>query len=168
MDHYRDILAPTPTPGGDAAVVLNSGDSLYSACRSIRLIMQEDGNLVLYVIDDTNIPRNPPLLGQMDPNVFAQLSDQNNPNNPYKGALWSSKTNGLGQFATARFQSDGNLVLHDKDGNAFASNGEPYFASGTYGNEFAFLRCQDDGNLVIYNKSGVPIWDSKTNVRTNL
>jgi hypothetical protein len=154
MDQYRDILAPNEV---DGFVPLNNGDSLYSACRSIRLIMQEDGNLVLYVIDDRNIPRDPPLLGQMDPNALAQLSDQNNPNNPYRGALWSSGTNGLGQFAQARFQWDGNLVVYD-------SNNIAHFSSGTNGNEHAFLRCQDDGNLVIYSQSGVPLWNTRTNV----
>jgi hypothetical protein len=35
---------------------LNSGESLFSALGGFRLVMQNDGNLVLYAIDDMKLP----------------------------------------------------------------------------------------------------------------
>jgi hypothetical protein len=131
---------------------LNRGDSLYSALGGFRLTLQEDGNLVLYAIDDQQIP----------PDAAPLLLHEDGPLNIYPNPVWATGTDVFRQ-ATAPgayciMKEDGNFVIYDDDDN-------PCFQSGTTGNPGAFLRCQDDGNLVIYTREKKPIWQSQTYAR---
>jgi hypothetical protein len=128
MQFFRDL-----TPPGQ----LNPGDVLFSATRAFQLMMQEDGNLVLYVIDDASLP-------------------QDITKGIYKKAIWSSGTNGT-LAGQCRMQSDGNLVLY------ISNDGPAVWASGTNGHPGAFLRCQDDGNLVILGANGAVLRNTSTN-----
>jgi hypothetical protein len=125
MQYFRDLTPPNH---------LNSGDVLFSATRNMQLIMQADGNLVLYVIDDASLPQD-----------ITQAS--------YVKPVWSSGTNGDGP-GHCDMQNDGNLVVYN-------TRGKPW-SSGTQGNPGAFLRCQDDGNLVVFGPNGAILWPSKT------
>ena len=72
----------------------------------------------------------------------------------YDGAAhWNTGTNGRG--CDAVWQSDGNLVVYDCNGNWI-------WQSGT-NNRGCRLDYQDDGNLVIYDCRGNWIWQSGTN-----
>ncbi len=140
MDYFRDFVAnapPIPDPYHRASKQLNAGDIVFSATRAFRLIMQTDGNLVWYVIEDASLPEDI-TKGQ------------------YKGALWESGTEGSGAVR-CDMQADGNLVLYRGDG-------APVWALNTQGHPGAFLRCQDDGNLVLYFR-GDALWASGTNVQ---
>lgn len=72
----------------------------------------------------------------------------------YRGthAMWSSRTNGK-PVSYLAMQSDGNLVLYDRNDHAVCS-------TRTYNHPGAFLAVQDDGNLVIYYQ-GNAIWNIK-------
>jgi len=131
---------------------LNRGDSVYSPLGGFRLILQDDGNLVLYVADDERVPFDiTPIL--MHTEELPQL---------YHNALWSTNTNRFtqkaGPGAYCVMKEDGNLVLYDDDDNV-------RYQTKTAGNPGAFLRCQDDGNLVIYTREKKAIWQSKTYAR---
>ncbi|GAA0324518.1 hypothetical protein GCM10010151_12980 [Actinoallomurus spadix] len=69
--------------------------------------------------------------------------------------LWSTDPGARGSQAV--FQTDGNLVVYDRDGT-------PVWASGTDGNPGARLVLQADNNLVIYAADGRPLWAAGTNV----
>ncbi len=135
----RSTPLPNPDPFRRARGSLRGGDRLFSATRAFLLVLQDDGNLVLYAIDDATLP----------PDVTQ---------GKYTTALWSTRTVGWpGGVELIRYldmQDDGNLVLNDE--------GIPVWSSGTEGNPGAFLRCQDDGNLVIYAPDGTPLWSSNT------
>lgn len=129
MEFFRDLIPPNQ---------MNPGDFLYSATRAFRLAMQEDGNLVLYAIDDANLPKD-----------ITKAS--------YSRAIWSSRT--MGSLAgQCRMQNDGNLVLY------ISNDGPAVWATGTNGHPGAFLRCQDDGNLVIFDANGAVLLNSNSNV----
>jgi hypothetical protein len=128
---------------------LNPGDSLYSPLGGFRLILHEDGNLVLYHIEDDRIPADvAPLLlhTEVSPDLYIH-------------PLWSTGTNvptqtaGTGAYCV--MNDDGNFVVYDEDD-------KPCFQSRTKGHPGAFLRCQDDGNLVVYTQDKKAIWQSKT------
>ncbi len=128
---------------------LDRGDSLYSPLCGFKLILQDDGNLVLYVVDDEKVPDDvAPLLfhAEQTPNL-------------HHDALWSAGTHvptqAAGTGAYCIMKDDGNFVVYD-------INGKPCFQSNTKGHPGAFLRCQDDGNLVIYTRDKKAIWQSKT------
>ena len=94
--------------------------------------MQDDGNLVLYVITDQDLPRD-----------ITQAT--------YDRALWSSET--VGQGGThCDMQDDGNCVLYTDASRAL-------WNSGTEGHPGAFLRCQSD---VWYTLDGVVITSTGT------
>ena len=125
--YFRDIVSPAR---------LNIGDSLYSATRAFRLYFQDDGNLVLYAIDDMNLPED-----------IKQAQ--------YERPVFATGTDGTGATACELLE-DGNLVVVD-------ANGVPLWASdsGTANTVGAFLRCQDDGDLVIF-QNNVVRWSSNT------
>jgi hypothetical protein len=128
---------------------LDPGDSLYSALGGFRLTMQGDGNLVLYQIDDMQIP------GDVTP----ILLHTEGPQDLYHNAIWETGTNlpsqNAGTGAYCLMNADGNLVVYDEADR-------PCFQSGTKGHPGAFLRCQDDGNLVVYTRDNKAIWHSQT------
>jgi hypothetical protein len=156
-DHFRDLLAPTDI---NRPNTLNAGDSLYSATRAFRLIMQADGNLVLYAMDDTNVPAKPEYLGQLPDADWLSISDPNGAANVYTRVLWASGTQG-NNASTANLQSDGNLVIK-------SAGGDPIWATNTNlgaQSQQDFLRCQDDGNLVLYSSAGAVLWATNTQAR---
>src|SRR5262249_510605 len=95
----------------DANQQLNINDKVVAANKRTTLILQQDGNLVLY--------RN-----------FDNL------------ALWASNTPGK-PVAHAIMQDDGNFVLYD-------NNGVAYWSTNTSEHPGAFLMLQDDGDLVLF------------------
>lgn len=123
--YFRDLPSPAR---------LNPGDSLYSATRAFRLYFQDDGNLVLYAIDDTNLPQD-----------IKQAQ--------YERPIFATGTDGMGA-THCELLEDGDLVVYD-------DNGVALWASDTAGDSGAFLRCQDDGDLVIFQDSVVR-WSSNT------
>jgi hypothetical protein len=60
-----------------------------------------------------------------------------------------------GKYALA-MQTDGNLVLYEKDKGAL-------WASGTYGSDGFAAIMQTDGNFVLYGSQSDPLWSSRTN-----
>ena len=133
---------------------LNPGDSLFSALGSFRLTMQQDGNLVLYAIDDTKLPWD----------LWPVLAHSPEAMRLYTKPIWSTGTHvpkaGAGPGSFCVMQDDGNFIVSDQDGNRC-------FETGTKGHPGSFLRCQDDGNLVIYTPGLGPIWQSCTHARSN-
>jgi hypothetical protein len=135
-----------------SGIRLNLGDSLFSPLGGFRLVLQDDGNLVLYVIDDMQIPWDSSLVVYHDLSILGVYHD----------VIWSSGTHvrdgDAGPGAYGLMKADGNFIIYDDDD-------KPCFQSGTKGNPGAFLRCQDDGNLVIYTRDNKAIWQSKTYAR---
>ncbi len=154
----------------------NSGTHGY---RISELIMQGDGNLVLYGTDgvadwSSGTAGNPGAYFVLQTDGSAIIYSQSGT------ALWSSGINGIpngldyvahsisstsilfpGQLlSTANrnyqmiFQDDGNLVVYYQ--------GQPLWSSGTAGKPSAELDMQSDGNLVIYASNGQPLWSSDT------
>ncbi|OVE78955.1 hypothetical protein BVY00_01485 [bacterium G20] len=149
-----------------------------------QVIMQADGNLVLY--DSTNTAAWSAVWSSAtDRNSGARLNMQTDGNaviNSSTGtALWSTHTmhdtsalsyvlsTGIGGIARMypgqsiytpdrRFrlilQSDGNLVLY--------SPTQALWSTATDGQQVAFLALQPDGNLVLYDRSARPLWASST------
>lgn len=150
-----------------------------------RLVMQSDGNLVLY-----NTSNQALWSSQTQGNPGARLELQTDGNmvvySASNVALWATYTiqvpnhlayvnttlssGGLlypGQrieTADRRFklilQGDGNLVLY--------SPTKALWATGTDGRQVSFLAMQGDGNLVLYDKNFSPLWSSRTADRGSL
>lgn len=130
---------------------LQQGEALTSPNGAYRLVMQVDGNLVLYVSDNT-VPAN---------------------------ALWSTGTLRCGPHRF-QVQTDGNLVTYDGYSQpSWASNSlrqvKQLSCSCIYrllsmsisfpfikNVEGAQLALQDDGNLVFYDNMNQPVWASNT------
>jgi hypothetical protein len=147
--YFRDVVAssanlPNPDPLRRAQNQLNPGDLLFSATRAFQLILQTDGNLVLYGLDDTS------LIGALVPPPPQLIL-----NAAYTKVIWASGTNATDGPVRCNMQTDGNLVLYDKWGDAL-------WSSGTNGQPGVFLRCQDDGNLVMLAPNGAVIKSSNT------
>ena len=123
----------------------NSGS--YPVNAGKRLVLQPDGNMVIYGVGGSTstvrvpAPNYPIGTGQ----IFVGAGDGSR---LYKGqSLYS--TNGWYRLS---MQTDGNLVITDKAG-AVTWN------SGTFGTAAHFAAFQPDGNLVLYAVDGVtPIW----------
>ena len=116
---------------------LTSNKYLVSDNKAFFLIMQSDGNLVVY--------------------KGSGPSDN-------KGALWSSGTSGKGE-SFAIMQSDGNFVIYK--GSGPSDNKGALWNSKTFGKGESFAIMQDDGNFVVYKGSGPSdnkgaLWNSKT------
>ncbi|KDN80515.1 LamG-like jellyroll fold domain-containing protein [Kitasatospora cheerisanensis] len=131
VSNFVDTL-PTTLTGGS---ILRPGDTVYAA--HTMLVMQPDGNLVLYALNIQNTPTGK--------------------------ALWATSTNG-NPGAWATMQTDGNLVVYKPDPTFTTpgSSANSLWNSATAGNPGAVAKIQDDCNFVIYKPSGTPAWDSKT------
>lgn len=142
-----------------------------------RLVMQEDGNLVLY---GNGVRWASSTFG--NPGAFAVMQDDRNfviysaagrplwmtggacsvssAYDPHRRVLTNSTlTPGQYMLSPDRstrlvMQSDGNLVMYRA--------GRPTWSSNTFGNAGAFFRYQGDGNLVVYSAAGRPLWVSGT------
>lgn len=114
-------IANTPSSLADGQQ-LQRGDMLLSPNGAYRLIMQSDGNLVIYSPNralwgsGTSGTGGNHVVMQSDGNLVIYAGSQ---------PLWGTSTNGRGT-STLRMQSDGNLVIYD------ASN-HPTWGSGTDG-----------------------------------
>jgi hypothetical protein len=161
----------TLSPGG----VLTAGQSISSPDGHYQLIMQSDGNLVLYVAggralwsSKTHGDTGDYAVMQTNGN-FVVYSSTNQ-------ALWSTNTTGA-DCAQLDVQDDGNLVLYSAAGKAqwasatvnsvleagdkLTAGQELYSASEQY----RFIM-QSDGNLVLYSSSGKALWSSHTDGHT--
>ena len=132
--------------GADAGRVFCPGEALYpgdtltSEDGNMQLIMQNDGNLVIYRQDTGH------------------------------QAIWSTHTADADTAKSEfRFQVDGNLVeyrtLYTRNANTNAIEGTEdgvAWASNQYGDldEGIFLVMQNDGNLVKYSRDKVAKWSS--------
>lgn len=127
----RSRAAAARSLSGDMA--LQPGEEIGSDSGNAKFIYQEDGNLVLYVRRDGDLPSTSPASAWVP--------------------RWASNT--AGQAAgTCVMQSDGNLVIYLPDGT-------PIWASNTWGNPGASLFVQDDENVVIYGDGGA-LWSTNT------
>jgi hypothetical protein len=119
---------------------MHEGDSRVSHNNTYKLILQTDGNFVLY--DKT-------------PAAVAPGRER-----PYPD--WSSHTDGRAVDRVV-MQTDGNLVMFPPSSDCFSApcNGRPkaVWQSGTRGHPSSHLRIQDNGHAVIYDGSSNDIWD---------
>lgn len=124
--------------GGNIPVgtTLTQGQWVISTANTYLLIMQTDGNLVLYQVIGT-----PPESG----GTFTGF------------ALWSTGTDANGG-ETFSVQTDGNLVVYNGDGSSV-------WSSGTTGLAAANLAVQNDGNLVLYSAQRAALWATGTDYR---
>lgn len=142
-------------------------------------IMQNDGNLVIYPPDASNVV----WASGTDGNPGSHLTIQDDGNvviyHPNGHAVWATNTwlptgptasgstmqsghvlnpgdatrSASGRY-TFVYQTDGNLVLYD--------GGQALWASGTDGRPDGVAIMQGDGNLVVYVRNGRPVWASGT------
>jgi hypothetical protein len=166
---------------GDLALYANMQavwDTEPTGSSANHLIMQADGNLVLYnqnnvALWDSQTEGNPGahLVLQTDGNMVVYSSTNvalwatysiSNPNHlDYVNTTLTIGRMYPGQSINTAdghyhliLQGDGNLVLYGNSG--------PLWATGTNGKSSAFLAMQPDGNLVLYNNNGTPLWYSGT------
>jgi hypothetical protein len=162
---------------------LNAGDYIKSPDGRYTLVMQDDGNLVLYSADTASI-WNSGTAGQ--PGSYAVMQNDGNlvVYNSGNVPLWWSGTWGNGA-STLKLQNDGNLVVYRNSDNAFTwatwSQFNNYqvnnyigtqIASGTTLHAGDYLRSpdwrytlvmQEDGNLVVYSVDRyTALWSSRT------
>ncbi len=167
---YSDALLAADGPGAPPSLQLNPGQSVVSPNGQYILVMQNDGNLVLYVMGgrylwDTATGSYPGAYAVMqgDGNLVVYQSGR---------ALWDSVTGG-NPGAHLALQDDANLVV-------YAASGGPLWASGSVNPELTpngalqvgwllyspnrqyELVMQGDGNLVVYVVGGRYLWDSVT------
>ncbi|MFJ7154207.1 trypsin-like serine protease [Streptomyces sp. NPDC101118] len=124
-----------------AGQTLQSGETISS--ENARLVMQADGNLVLY----------------------HRTGGQGK-----GGALWASGTGG-NEGAFARMQDDGNFVVYKK-GSTGTEPAGALWSTGTHQYAGARVELQADANLVVYTKDGGHgigghLWHSDTYPRGN-
>ncbi|HKI66002.1 MAG TPA: hypothetical protein VJ989_01905, partial [Solirubrobacterales bacterium] len=160
---------------------LYPGDTLYSPNHSYRLIMQGDGNLVLYHGGSalwstrTNGHGGANAVMQGDGNFVLYQSGH---------ALWNSNTDHHGG-ANLDMQDDGNLVIRQSGNAIWATHTEQASAPAPHSpttythtlqpgqrlypgdtlyspNHSYRLIMQGDGNLVLYH-GGTALWSTKTN-----
>lgn len=181
---YSAICVPTaPIYGGviNEGTTLKPGQIVYSASKSHQLVMQDDGNLVLYNTTNGAAVWSSRTYG----NAGAYAVFQTDGNFVVYGAsgnvLWYSATGGAsyGQYLVA--QDDGNMVIYRSYVPVFAtSTGTSVYTSSTSGsavwkggvtlssgqsftsgNGANVLLMQGDGNLVLL-RQGIPQWSSAT------
>ncbi|MDR6500590.1 subtilase family serine protease [Burkholderia ambifaria] len=181
---HSAICAPTsPIYGGivNEGTTLNPGQTLYSPSTNHELLMQYDGNLVLYNVTNGGAVWNSGTFG----NTGAYAAFQPDGNfvvySASGKALWFSSTNGAPHDQYLAVQDDGNMVIYESDipifstatattgyfnsssgpavwkGGVTISNGQSF----TSGNGANVLVMQGDGNLVLL-RQGVPQWNSGT------
>ncbi|EMN1928436.1 peptidase S53 [Burkholderia ambifaria] len=167
--------------GINEGTTLKPGQAVYSASRNHQLLMQGDGNLVLYNTTNGAAVWNSRTYG----NAGAYAVFQNDGNFVVYSAngavLWYSATYGQSGSQHLSVQDDGNMVIYQSFVPVFATatgtssyaisasgsavwNGGVVLSSGqsfTSGNGANVLIMQGDGNLVLL-RQGVPVWNSGT------
>lgn len=152
-----------------AGQVLSQGTALKSPSGTYELIMQSDGNLVIYKSGGratwaTNTSSGRRATMQQDGNFVVYGSAGN--------AVWSSTTDSF-PGADLVMQDDGNLVIYrsglalwSKDGVLYdrLTSNQTLTASQSRlsPNHQYSLIMQGDGNLVLYRAGGVAVWASNT------
>ncbi|MEO7110038.1 MAG: hypothetical protein ABI183_06345 [Polyangiaceae bacterium] len=144
-----------------------------------RLLLQDDGNIVIYdgstglwataTTSFPNAPPKPTSCGALEPGqglvvgeslmscdgrfTLAMQTDGNLV--AYEGTtgLWATYTEGKNAYE-AVMQTDGNFVVYDSKGSAL-------WSSSTASKGGSFLEMQTDGNVVIYTTASKPVWASK-------
>lgn len=153
----------------DPGQSLSRGSTLRSPSGNYRLVMQNDGNLVIYNSGGsatwaTGTSQGTRAAMQSDGN-FVVYADSGS-------AVWSSTTDGFGG-ASLVMQDDGNLVIYlsgralwSKDGVLYdqLDSGQTLTAgqSRLSPNHQYALIMQGDGNLVLYRSGGTAVWASNT------
>ncbi len=162
---------------------LNAGDYLQSPDGRYTLIMQSNGNLVLYSADNAQI-WNSGTAGNLGNYTVMQNDGNLVVYTASNAPIWWSATwtNGA---STLKLQNDGNLVLYRNSDNgvtwatwSYANNYQvnnyigTQVASGTTLRAGDYLRSPDwrftlvmqfDGNLVVYSADKyTPIWNART------
>jgi len=163
---------------------LNMGQNLYpgqqllSPNHTFRVILQTDGNLVVY-----NASNQPIWSSGTNGRSVAYLAMQGDSNLVLRGtdgvAVWTTTTQGMGGTYLS-MQDDGNLIVYTSSNQATWSiqTGRINFPAHLYGGQYLYpgqqllspghhfrLLLQGDGNLVIYNQYNQPIWSTGTNGR---
>jgi hypothetical protein len=152
---------------------LNAGASITSCSGVARLVMQSDGNLVLYRSDGQSI-----WASQTNGRPASHLIMQNDGHLVIYGkdgkATWGTHTNGR-NGAYLFVQDDGNVVLYQNNGPIWSSN-STLFGCGSIAigvklmpgirvwncNRNGYLVYQSDGNFVLYRYDGKALWSSDT------
>jgi WD40 repeat protein len=167
---------------------LMPGGSIKSADGRFTLIMQADGNLVLYGPDNQALWASNT---SGHPNVFDVIMQADGNLVVYDGqnqALWASNTNGK-PGATLTVQNDGNVVIYDTSNHpVWATNtvvpaepaaptevgrllpGQGLMAGRSIKSadgRFTLI-IQGDGNLVLYGPDNQALWASNTNGHGNI
>ncbi|MGW8504298.1 hypothetical protein [Streptomyces sp. CLCI03] len=172
----------------DTGKRLEPGQSLVSSRKTTALVMQADGNLVLYVQDPSGTGTRHPLWNSGtygNPGAYALMQEDGNfvvykkDGGPDKGgALWATKTWGTAQ-AKARLEADGEFTVWGNEGAwvkwssmtheespmlCTPGPGAPYrdWLGGSFAQSASvYLVLQEDRNLVMYRKrDGAAIWNS--------
>lgn len=164
----------TSVNGLAAGQVLASGSTLSSNNTQYRVVMQTDGNLVIYSASNqvrwfTGTAGNPGARAvmQTDGNLVVYT--------PADKPLWSTTTNGF-SGAAAVMQDDGNLAVYNVFGRpTWSTVTGPFYLRLTSGQTLntgdilntpnAQFRAivQSDGNFVLYNAANAPLWHTATN-----
>jgi len=148
------------------------GASGTNGSSGTRIVMQNDGNLVMYTSSGGAVwasGTNQSVGSQVGVYTLHKNARITSPDYRFEAVmqtdgnfvlyfgstvLWASGTNGTGADHVS-FQSDGNLVVYDASNNA-------KWVSGSNGTGATTLKMQSDGNLVIYNASGGAVWSTNT------
>ena len=181
---YSAICVPTsPIYGGEIneGTLLKPGQIVYSAAGTHELVMQDDGNLVLYNVTNGAAVWNSGTHGNAGAYAVFQTDGNFVVYSASGKALWFSSTNGVSYSQYLAVQDDGNMVIYrpyypifatgtatagmasSSSGSAvwkgdIAISGGQSFASGNGANVFVM---QGDGNLVLL-RQGVAVWNSGT------
>jgi len=167
-------LASFPSNLG-AGQYLYAGQQLLSPGHQYRLILQTDGNLVMYNQNNqsvwssgTNGRAAADLVLQGDSNLVLYDTSGN--------AIWSSSTTGMGGNHVS-LQDDGNLVIYTGSTIPVWSTqtGAYSFPDRLWNNQYLYpgqqllspahhfrVILQTDGNLVVYNQNNQPEWSTGT------
>ncbi|AZQ50323.1 peptidase S53 [Burkholderia cenocepacia] len=180
---YSTMCVPTSPIYGNvnAGTALKPGQIVYSASRTHKLVMQGDGNLVLYNTTNGAAVWNSATYGNAGAYAVLQTDGNFVVYGPSGNALWFSSTYAASYGQYLAVQDDGNMVIYRSafpifstatatTGLAASSSGSAAWKGGvvlssgqsfTSGNGANVLVMQGDGNLVLI-RQGVAVWNSGT------
>jgi hypothetical protein len=163
------VALPAVNSSAPAPVTLSAGDALYSPGGQYRLVVQTDGNVVVYgngrALWNTGTFGHPgaTLAMQADGNLVVRDAGR---------ALWNSGTPQAGDTARLTLSADGSLQVVTDYGTQW-TNGAPgtdsitagtTLAAGQYlqsSNDQYKVAMQTDGNVVVYG-NGRALWSTGT------